>query len=177
MSNDWVQKWDVESSSSNAVYVVGRRADGTFGCSCPAWKFKKVPEGSTRPDCKHITEIKRTKGFSQIEPAQIRAVPKCRTCFLSLTPAERDGIGLCTSCREDRAWRERQAARKSCSVCNIPFDQQADETTCRRCSTALGQAIERLRDELTNNLSKQATTPQPAAVAGKRRIRRNELPD
>lgn len=49
MEKSWVKKWNVEGSNGD-VYVVSQKDDGTFGCSCPAWKFAKAP----KPDCKHI---------------------------------------------------------------------------------------------------------------------------
>ena len=51
--NDWAERWLV-SGSTGSEYVVARRPDGTFGCSCPGWKFKKAP----KPDCKHIRAMR-----------------------------------------------------------------------------------------------------------------------
>ena len=54
-SGQWVKKWDVEGSTGE-TYVVALKTDGSFGCSCPGWKFKKAP----KPDCKHIRAMKGT---------------------------------------------------------------------------------------------------------------------
>jgi hypothetical protein len=48
---NWIQKWPVQSHSSNRIYVVALSDDGSWGCSCPSWKFH-------RRTCKHIREIK-----------------------------------------------------------------------------------------------------------------------
>lgn len=53
----WVNRWIVESETSDRQYTVGQKEDGSFGCDCPAWKFKKAP----RPDCKHIIGLKATE--------------------------------------------------------------------------------------------------------------------
>lgn len=55
----WIRYWEVESSnplSETKTWRVSQAQDGSFGCSCPAWKFAKAP----KPDCKHIRFI-RTK--------------------------------------------------------------------------------------------------------------------
>jgi len=40
----------VESSTGSRKYKVSYGNDGAWGCSCPAWKFR-------REECKHISEI------------------------------------------------------------------------------------------------------------------------
>jgi len=47
----WIRKWDIESESSNKKYVVSLSDEDTWGCSCPAWKFR-------RQECKHIVRVK-----------------------------------------------------------------------------------------------------------------------
>ncbi len=37
------------------------KQDGSYGCSCPAWKFAKAP----KPDCRHIEFIKATPSYSE----------------------------------------------------------------------------------------------------------------
>lgn len=60
----WIRKWTVTSfTDSSKEYVVSEGKAAVFGknktvygCSCPAWKFKKVdPLTGVKPDCKHIT--------------------------------------------------------------------------------------------------------------------------
>lgn len=50
MGAKWINKWPVLSNSSNREYIVALSEDGEWGCSCPAWKFR-------RQTCKHIKEI------------------------------------------------------------------------------------------------------------------------
>jgi hypothetical protein len=55
--NPWVAKWDVASySDPDKEYTVAVRKDGTWGCSCPRWKFRRadLPNG----ECKHIEFLK-----------------------------------------------------------------------------------------------------------------------
>lgn len=48
----WVKQWDVPSHSNpKKKYVVSKADDGTFGCDCPVWKFR-------RQECKHIEQVK-----------------------------------------------------------------------------------------------------------------------
>jgi hypothetical protein len=59
-SNRWVRRIEVESFTEyGKTYVVAQRRDGTFGCSCPRWKFKRaeLPNGC----CKHIEAAKSIK--------------------------------------------------------------------------------------------------------------------
>lgn len=47
----WIKKWKVNSSSSDRIYTVAIDKNGNYGCSCPAWKFR-------RQECKHIKSVK-----------------------------------------------------------------------------------------------------------------------
>lgn len=55
----WVNRWEIESPDSGKLYIVAQKADGSFGCDCPAWKFKKADANGRRPDCKHILCVKQ----------------------------------------------------------------------------------------------------------------------
>ena len=49
----WVRKWDVPSrSEAGKFYVVAVDELGNYGCSCPAWKYR-------RKVCSHISRIAR----------------------------------------------------------------------------------------------------------------------
>jgi hypothetical protein len=50
----WTTKWDVPSTDGKRLYVVARKDNGMYGCSCPAWKFQK---GTPRRPCKHVKRI------------------------------------------------------------------------------------------------------------------------
>ena len=47
----WIKKWHIKSESSNREYVVSLSDENTWGCSCPAWKFR-------RQECKHIIRVR-----------------------------------------------------------------------------------------------------------------------
>lgn len=48
----WVGTWDIDSDKSSKTYRVSIAKDGTFGCNCQAWKFKRL-------ECKHIVKLKK----------------------------------------------------------------------------------------------------------------------
>jgi hypothetical protein len=53
-SKGYVEAWEVESYTGIDTYTVSKRADGTYACSCAAWKFARAP----KPDCKHIDVVR-----------------------------------------------------------------------------------------------------------------------
>ena len=54
-SRGYAEAWLVESKTdTTAKYTVSKRPDGTFACSCPAWKFRPAP----KVDCKHILGVR-----------------------------------------------------------------------------------------------------------------------
>jgi hypothetical protein len=63
--NPWVRSWQVPGSNGE-TWKVSQRADGTFGCSCPAWKFAKAP----KPECHHILGV-RANPQKEIRPPEI----------------------------------------------------------------------------------------------------------
>jgi len=46
---------------------VGLKHDGSYGCSCPAWKFARTP----KPDCHHIAFIKANPSYGGPAPKRI----------------------------------------------------------------------------------------------------------
>jgi hypothetical protein len=53
-SGAYKELYQIESDSRpGAFYVTARKADGAWGCSCPAWCFH-----TPRRDCKHIQAVK-----------------------------------------------------------------------------------------------------------------------
>lgn len=56
MANPWVERWPVEGTED--TWIVSRREDGTWGCSCPKWKFQKIGESGYREDCHHIRQVR-----------------------------------------------------------------------------------------------------------------------
>jgi hypothetical protein len=62
----WVKRWSVASHTDpHTKYTVALKDDGTFGCTCGAWKFqrKKLPDGH----CKHINAL------IAVEPVKVKA--------------------------------------------------------------------------------------------------------
>lgn len=45
----WIEKWGIKGESGK-IYTVALANDGTYGCSCPQWCFRRKIAG----DCKHI---------------------------------------------------------------------------------------------------------------------------
>lgn len=65
MSDKWVKRWDVEGSTGNS-YTVAMDAEGNYGCSCPAWVFR-------RGECKHIQQVKADNDLpAECRPAKYR---------------------------------------------------------------------------------------------------------
>jgi len=63
----WKQQWYVESySDPDKEYTVSEDYDGSFACSCPAWKFH-----TPRTDCKHIKAIKNRRYSASRQEAQV----------------------------------------------------------------------------------------------------------
>lgn len=46
----WIKKWRVPRSTGDGEWVVSQADDGTWGCSCPVWKFR-------RAICHHIIAV------------------------------------------------------------------------------------------------------------------------
>ena len=81
-----IKRQIVTSNSSSAEYVVAKYDDGSWACSCPAWKFHK----GERVDCKHILEIKnQNQEETTIEITGVIDFPKTPStnCFGPLFPA------------------------------------------------------------------------------------------
>jgi len=90
-TNDkWITRWAVRSRAGHGDYIVGKDAEGNWGCSCVGWTMHAVKKcsvcglywakgeiecskcGSTatvtlRKDCYHITEVKGGRGRSIAE--------------------------------------------------------------------------------------------------------------
>ena len=81
-SQMWVNRWEVESTSSNAKYVVAQKADGSWGCSCPRWRFSKTDANGHRPDCKHIHGVRGSEPVATV--AQVAEMKRARN--IPMTP-------------------------------------------------------------------------------------------
>lgn len=53
----WVNRWEVISDTSGEAYTVAQKTDGSWGCSCPRWKFSKAPKQA----CKHILRVQEVE--------------------------------------------------------------------------------------------------------------------
>lgn len=61
-SGPWIRKWSVPRSDGSGTWTVARRKDGSYGCSCPRWRFK-------REQCKHIAEVQdNPTSYPYIDP-------------------------------------------------------------------------------------------------------------
>lgn len=84
-SDKWIERWAVRSSSGKGDYIVGKDAQGNYGCSCRGWTSHiycpnckySVKKGQVqcawcgcdlerckpiRQDCTHITTVKLGRG-------------------------------------------------------------------------------------------------------------------
>lgn len=53
---NWARRITVRGSQGDR-YIVAVSEEGRWGCSCPAWRFKRADAGGRRPDCKHILAV------------------------------------------------------------------------------------------------------------------------
>ena len=54
----WLRQWTVPASSGGS-WRVSLKRDGSYACSCPAWKFATAP----KKDCRHIEFIKANSSY------------------------------------------------------------------------------------------------------------------
>ena len=47
----WIKKWRVIKSDGKGYWIVSLSDENTWGCSCPAWVYR-------RQECKHIKAVK-----------------------------------------------------------------------------------------------------------------------
>ena len=61
----WRKRWQVEGSKGD-IYTVAVDELGQYGCSCPAWKFRRI-------ECRHIKYIKEAQPeANSLDPVIIR---------------------------------------------------------------------------------------------------------
>ena len=61
MPDKWAKRWKVPKSDGDGSWTVAIDKEGNYGCSCPAWKFQKLPFAE-RIACHHIIEIQGNGG-------------------------------------------------------------------------------------------------------------------
>ncbi|MBA7655859.1 hypothetical protein ES703_63769 [subsurface metagenome] len=61
MPDKWVKRWKVPNSNGDGFWTVAMDKEGNYGCSCPAWKFQRLPFAE-RIACHHIIEIQGNGG-------------------------------------------------------------------------------------------------------------------
>jgi hypothetical protein len=57
----WIERYTVPSESSDRKYTVGKKDDGTWGCTCPRYKFH-------HEECKHIQAVQAHPGWYPYYP-------------------------------------------------------------------------------------------------------------
>lgn len=67
----WIQSFTVPSSSGHGDYTVSLAEDGSYGCSCPHWKFR-------RKTCRHITTVQEQGLATRRVSLSQRTTPTCR---------------------------------------------------------------------------------------------------
>ena len=61
-SDPWEEKYTVPSDSSTRKYTVAKkRSDGSWGCSCPVFKFRHI-------ECKHIEAVQTRPDWYPYQP-------------------------------------------------------------------------------------------------------------
>lgn len=73
----WPDRYEVVGHTD--TYIVARKKDATWGCSCPRWKFHKAP----KIDCKHIKAL--FEAMARVTTRKIRDA-NGRPVFGTVTP-------------------------------------------------------------------------------------------
>jgi len=87
-NDQWVNRFQIKSSSSSSLYTVAqRRSDKTWGCSCPGWRHYRR--------CHHLTDVlgrlANVKVFapSVVEDQEtVSMLASARVAYLDLKPAK-----------------------------------------------------------------------------------------
>lgn len=69
----WIKKWEV--GGTDKVWIVSLSDTGTWGCSCPVWKFKRV-------ECHHIDSVRSEyefdkKEYTELEIQLLNVIKRC----------------------------------------------------------------------------------------------------
>jgi hypothetical protein len=85
MSTIYKRQYDVTSFTqpSKTSYKVSERFDGTWECSCPAWKFH-----TPRQACKHITKVQNAMRYILTASVFVAAVPTQGASVTRFVPKE-----------------------------------------------------------------------------------------
>lgn len=81
----WIQSFEVPSTGGHGRYIVSLDKHGTWGCSCPNWKFRRAV-------CKHILAIREQ--VQQTVPKYERVIPICRAANVPEVRREQDDVLL-----------------------------------------------------------------------------------
>ena len=57
----WIARYSVESSNGDKLYTVAKKDDGTWGCTCPVFKFRHI-------ECKHIQAVQANPSWFPFQP-------------------------------------------------------------------------------------------------------------
>jgi len=83
-SAQWVNRFQVKSTSSSRLYVIAQRAtDKVWGCSCPGWRHYRK--------CKHCTDVLRrlsNVARDALDATTLAMLDSARTAYLDLEPAK-----------------------------------------------------------------------------------------
>jgi len=60
VESPWLKRWKVPGSNGGE-WTVAIDKDGNWGCSCPVWKFQRLPFAE-RKQCHHILQVKMDGG-------------------------------------------------------------------------------------------------------------------
>lgn len=59
-----IETWDVASDSDQSkFYTISQTEDGTYSCTCMAWRYTRNDEYGRKPPCKHIRAVANRPGF------------------------------------------------------------------------------------------------------------------
>jgi hypothetical protein len=115
--NQWVNRTEIRSETSNRVYVVAQHAQKRFwGCSCPGWRRHRR--------CKHLDRLGLPGGEEPFEVEEGRVKKKG---FLDGYKTFDDSTGRGSAAEWRRAFAERLGLVEARGALGLPADAGWDE--------------------------------------------------
>src|SRR5262249_4085132 len=115
--NQWVNRTEIKSETSNRVYVVAQHAEKRFwGCSCPGWRRHRR--------CKHLDRLGLPGGE---HPFEVGEGPMKKKGFLAGYKTFDDSTGRGAAAEWRRAFAERLGLDEARGALGLPADAGWDE--------------------------------------------------
>jgi len=116
-NNQWINRTEIRSETSNRVYVVAQHAEKRYwGCSCPGWRRHRR--------CKHLERLGLPSGA---EPFEVEAKHAKTKGFLDGYTTYDDSAGRGSPAQWRRVFTERMGLEKARDELGLSSDAGWDE--------------------------------------------------